>query len=85
MSTYYFMICNDCEEITDAASRTTGAHCHLDNSNDTLIPFIISHAYHSVEIISEYDMRLDSWQYRKWTRDNVDDMIDEAKNKGHWK
>lgn len=84
MSTYYYLVCNDCEEITDAASRTAGGYCHLGNSESTLIPFIIAHSYHDVEIITEHDVRLDNWQYREWTKTNETDMIKEAKQAGRW-
>lgn len=42
MSTYYFLVCRDHGEITDAASRTAGGYCPLVDSNKTLIPYFVS-------------------------------------------
>jgi hypothetical protein len=74
VSTYYYLVCNDCEEYIDAASRAAGGPCHLANSEWTLPPFIVAHSYHDIEIISEHDARLDHWQYKEWTKNNVDEM-----------
>ncbi len=74
MSTYYYIICEDCKERTDAASRTVGGYCHLGYSQYTLLPFIISHSNHSVRIVSEHDDEAYGDEYVSWDDINAKDM-----------
>lgn len=55
MSVYYYLICDDHKEITDAASWTAGGYCPLGDSDVTLTPFILAHAKCHVRIISEHE------------------------------
>lgn len=74
MSTYYFLVCDRHEEYTDAASRTAGGGiCHLANSTDTLLPFLVSHCGCNLRVISEYhkDREKIMTEYTEWTEDNI--------------
>ncbi len=82
MSTYYFIHCKDCNEMTDAASRTAGGYCHLGDSEWTLLPFIIAHSGHNVDILSE-DFAYDTEALR-WTEGNVKEMVGRATESGDW-
>ena len=84
MSTYYFIVCDDCMEITDAASRTAGGYCHLGNSDKTLLPFIIVHGEHKVRIINEHNDDCYTGDYLEWTEDNAKERIEKAQNDGYW-
>ncbi len=84
MSTYYFIVCDGCMEITDAASRNAGGYCHLGNSDETLLPFIIVHAEHGVRIINQYNPDWDTSVYLEWTEDNVEEQIEKAQGDGRW-
>lgn len=83
MSTYYYLICNDHKEWTDAVSRTTWGYCFMGDGQKTLQPFIIAHSHCNIEIVDEswYDdvRRL---KYRKW--ENVEEEIEKALNNGRW-
>ena len=74
MSTYYFMVCDEHKERTDAASRTAGGYCPLGDSDVTLIPFIIQHSYcrGKVRIVSEHDDDSCDESFTDWTRETVD-------------
>jgi hypothetical protein len=63
MNTYYYILCNDCKEKTPAASRTAGGVCHLADSENTLLPFIIAHSDHNVAIVSEHTIELHDPNY----------------------
>lgn len=76
MSTYYFLICDDHRERTDAASSAAGG-CALADGPHTLIPFIIAHCGCNVRIVSEHDEEGCSDDYEDWTEENVK----EQKNK----
>ncbi len=84
MSTYYFIVCDDCMEITDAASRTAGGYCHLANSNETLLPFIIAHGEHKTRIINEHNDDYCTGDYFEWTEDNIKEQIEKAQGDGRW-
>lgn len=85
MSTYYFVVCNDCREITDAASRAHGGWSNLLDSEETLPPFIIAHHGHNIEIINEHDDSEKTESFTEWTAGNVSEMISWAKAGGNWK
>ncbi len=72
MSTYYFLVCDDHKEITDAASRSMSGPCHLANSDKTLIPFIITHHGCKVRIVSEHESELDSDEFKEWTPSEIE-------------
>jgi len=74
MSTYHFIICNDCKEKTHAASRTAGGYCHVGDSDKTLLPFIIVHSGHNTEIISEHRDEVYSDEFTHWTEQNVSEL-----------
>ena len=84
MSTYYYIVCDDCKEITDAASRTAGGYCNLGASEDTLLPFIITHAHHNIDILSEHNNELHDVTFIRWTEENVKGMIRQAEEDGRW-
>ncbi len=82
MSTYYFIHCKDCNEMTDAASRTAGGYCHFRDSEYTLLPFIIAHSGHVVKILSEdFADDVDALQ---WNEQNVSEMVERAEKDGRW-
>jgi hypothetical protein len=69
MSTYYFLACDKCKEMTDAASLTVGGYSLT--GPHTLVPFIITHhPCGAVRIVSERE----DVEYKKWTAGNVDEM-----------
>jgi len=70
MSTYYFIVCDDHRERTDAASSAAGG-CALADGPHTLIPFIIAHHGCNVRIVSEHDEEGFSDDYEDWTQENV--------------
>ncbi len=74
MSTYYYLICDDHKEITDAASRSASGPCHLGASNKTLIPFIITHSKCEVRIVNEHEEDAYSEEFKEWTPQNLDDL-----------
>jgi len=84
MSTYYALICEDCKEKVDGASRTAGGYSALVEGPACLIPFIITHAGCHVEIISEHDERWCSDDYFEWTKNNVKEAIVLAQEAGRW-
>jgi hypothetical protein len=68
-------MCNDCEIYTEAADRNFGGCALTPTAKTSLAVFVVNHSCHRVEIISEYDERFDSyWQYKKWTKENIDEM-----------
>jgi hypothetical protein len=76
MSTYFYLVCDDCMERTPAASRTLGGiGCHLHNSEFTLLPFIVKHGTGcSIRIISEYQPDAYSNKYTDWTKENYKNL-----------
>lgn len=62
MSTYYYLVCDKCCEIVDAASRTAGGvGCHLCNSDTCLPPFIVKHSSCGpLRVVNEYELDGDS-------------------------
>ena len=55
MSTYYYLVCNDCKEIVEGVSKTAGGQSPLGDSVKMLGSFIIEHHGHSVGIIDEHE------------------------------
>ncbi len=86
MSTYYFIVCKECQEVTDAASRTAGGYCHLVNSPHTLLPFIIAHSNCAdVHIFDEHKWYSQDFEmYTEWTEDNVSELVTKACNEDRW-
>ncbi len=84
MSTYYYMICDNHKERTDAASRTFGGHCSLADGSETLLPFIISHSECNVRIASEHNEDSYSDEFRDWEKGLVVEEINKAKADGRW-
>lgn len=82
MSTYYAIICDDHKEITDAASRSAGGIGHLDNSDTTLLPFIVIHCDCNVRIINEHEREWYDDEYKEWTEDNCKEMREMSRIKG---
>ncbi len=79
MSTYYYLICNDYQEKTNAASRVISGNVgHLIDSDHTLLPFIVKHHGHDVKITSEYDYELydPDYEYKKWTKENMEELYE---------
>ncbi len=74
MSTYYYMVCDRCHEKTDAARSSSAGVCHLVNSDETLLPFIVAHAGHQVRILSEHYEGGDIYGYTEWNISNLDEM-----------
>ena len=78
------LFCEDHKENSDAASRTAGGHCHLCDSNITLLPFIIAHSKCRIKIVDEHQTVFDSEEYKEWTKENYIDKIVEAKRDRRW-
>ncbi|HTH09242.1 MAG TPA: hypothetical protein VMA55_06710 [Acidovorax sp.] len=55
MGTYYYIVCHDCK-VQQPAARTSGegAPGHLINSDTHLLPFIVEHAGHNTQCLSEH-------------------------------
>jgi len=97
MSTYYYLLCETHKEISDAVSRTAGGYCQFDDSDKTLLPFIIAHCNCKVRIINEHDTSgfwesinydledLEGSGYRKWQEDTVKQEIEAAKKDNRWR
>ena len=85
MSTYYFIVCDDHKERTDAASRTAGGHCHLANSSTTLLPFIIAHCGCRVRIVHEHEDDSYGDEFREWEEENIEEEIRIAREDGRWR
>ncbi len=91
MSTYYFIVCDDCKEVTDAVSQmlrksrpNIRGYDHLIDSDETLLPFIIIHSEHRTRIVSEHSNDPYSGEYLRWTKDNMEGLIWEAQRDGRW-
>ncbi len=86
MSTYYYMVCDDHEERTDAVSRTAGGWCFLGDGEETLLPFIIAHCGCVVRIIGETEYHDDDRikAFREWKSENVQEDISKACDDGRW-
>lgn len=75
MSTYYFMVCDTHTERTDAASRTAGnIGCHMGDSEETLLPFIVAHVGCQVRILSGDAPEVYDCRFAIWTKENVEAM-----------
>jgi len=85
MSTYYYLICEDHKEITDAVSRNSGGYCPLCYSDKTLLPFIIAHHNCTIKIVNEHQEEACSKIYREWTAETVEKEIEKARHDGRWK
>ncbi len=87
MSTQYFLVCDDCKEIVDGASRGAGGYSMpgvFGNSGEGLVPFIITHTGHNVRIIDEHEhgnlgMKGNENPYKymnyiEWTAENTKEL-----------
>ena len=79
MSTYYYLVCNTHKEYCDLAARTTGGYGHLGDSDETVIPFAITHGCGcDIQIISEHSEKLDDIdadkEWVEWTFENIDEL-----------
>ena len=84
MSTYYFLVCDDHLERTDAASLAAGGPCHLGDSDKTLLSFIIAHAGCLVRIVREDEDSAFNKNYRDWTAETLHDERRRAAEQGRW-
>ena len=72
MSTYYYLVCDKHKERTDAASCTAGGGvCHLADSPETLLPFIVAHDGCTLRSVNEhtndaYDSQFADWDDQNW-------------------
>lgn len=72
MSTYYFLVCDDHKEKTDAASRAAGGICHYRHSDDTLLPFIVNHSGCNIKIIPEHEEDDEKYEkYKHWKPEDL--------------
>jgi len=70
MSTYYYLVCDDHREMTDAA---TASGCPLGRCEQTLRPFIVHHWNCNVRIVHEHQVTDDDdlCTYTEWTGEHV--------------
>lgn len=55
MGTYYYIVCHDCKVEQAAASTSCGnSPGGLANSDTHLLPFIVEHAGHNTQCLSEH-------------------------------
>ena len=74
MSTYFYLACHSCSELSPAVSKTAGGYCPLGDSKDTLPPFILSHhGCERVTIMKEGEISFDEW--KEWDEENMSEMI----------
>ncbi len=83
MSTYYMLICEEHKEKTDALSKGAGGIGALCDSNETLLPFLYSHCGCSLKVVSEHHDEAYSEEYKEWTSNNVEEMIERSKSFNH--
>jgi len=90
MSTYYYLVCDDCKEACHGAT-SSGKYggSELIDSDVTLYPFITTHAHHKIRILNEEsyyeeitsdEMENDrnlpkSEFYLEWSKDNIEKMV----------
>ena len=75
MSTYYFLVCDECMESCHGASnggRFAGKT--LGDSEVTLRPFMVTHAHHKVRILVEDAYYEISDNYIEWNKENIEHM-----------
>jgi hypothetical protein len=83
MSDYYKLVCDDCRERVDAASRSAGGWGPVGNSAEALPAFVIAHASCKVRIVSEHEEEVAYGdQFRDWG--DVDEEVARAKSAGRW-
>jgi hypothetical protein len=85
LSTYYFIVCDDHKERTDAASRSAGGYGALVDSPKTLTAFIIAHCGCKIRIVSEYEDAGYSEDFRDWTSETVSEEITRAQEDDRWR
>ena len=73
MSTYYYLVCDKHLERTPACSRSAGGigNSELGDSQETLKPFITTHAGCPVRIISEHEADANDERFADWSKENV--------------
>jgi hypothetical protein len=79
MSTYYYLSCEKHKEYCDAASTGGFAErkCGLIDSDVTLSPFIVIHAYCGpLVVLNDESDELET--YKRWTRYNVKELFEDT-------
>ena len=68
MSTYYFLLCEECGEWVEAASRAAGGPCQLGDSAELLPQFIVFHApCGQLRIVNEHERHYTDEASNIWT------------------
>lgn len=77
MSMYYYLVCDECRELCEAASRTAGGGvCPLGDSGATTPSFVVAHSKCEIRIANEDavdDIDVDD-QYVEWEQENAGDL-----------